>query len=53
MTIIYLHNAGDAVGVGCSTCDPLPCETRRYAPQAPGYVICALGNLNADFGIRD
>lgn len=32
---------------------PFPGETRRYAPQAQGYAICALGNLNANFGIRD
>lgn len=30
-----------------------PAKTRRYAPQAQGYAICALGNLNADFGIHD
>ena len=32
---------------------PFPREVRRYAPQAPGYVLCAIGNLNADFGIPD
>jgi hypothetical protein len=30
-----------------------PDEVRRHAPQAPGYVICAIGNSNPDFGIRD
>jgi len=32
---------------------PLPAEVRRHAPHAPGYLICAIGNSNPDFWIRD
>jgi hypothetical protein len=32
---------------------PFSEKTRRYSPQARGDVVCALGNLKADFGMRD
>jgi hypothetical protein len=32
--------------------DPLPWRNTSVF-QAQGYTICALGNLKADFGIRD
>jgi hypothetical protein len=32
---------------------PFPGEVRRPAPQAPGYLICAIGNSNPDFWIPD
>lgn len=44
----YLHT----VTPSALAVDPLPWRNTPVF-QAQGHTICALGNLNADFGIRD
>jgi hypothetical protein len=49
----YLSSKCGVSALGTTPAVPLSEKTRRYTPQARGDVVCALGTLKADFGMRD